>query len=251
MGFSCSKPTVENKDIELEIVPASERKCTDLIWLILFIFGMIIFVGFGMYALFNGDPWRLIYASDYTGRTCSRSERGRYAYYPRLSDDLADAVLKNADASSVADLNPSSINLFTLCMESCPKANNVVCKYTYGPKPAYLLKDGEDPMEGQLPIPSLDEIASQCGDPLKKQINSICQDCWAVPLNSQGVLFRCIWQEAVISSVKEVCVSPNSSIDPDSTNCVSKEVQTNTVVYKPAQENTVIESLTSMGGTLT
>ena len=81
--------------------------------------------------------------------------------------------------------------------------------------------------------------------------NPICQDCWAVPLNSQGVLFRCIWQEAEISSTEEKCVSPNSDIPADSTECVSKEVQTNTVVYKPAQENTVIESLSSLGGTLT
>ncbi|KAF1773448.1 Thioredoxin-like fold [Phytophthora cactorum] len=109
----------------------NNRKCTDVLCLLFFVvfwIGMIIIAGVGYK---HGKPQRLIYGTDWMGRTCG-AQAGKtdtvpaydftdykYMIYPRLSEDLK--ALAAAGYSAKQLVNPSTLRkLFGVCVPSCP-----------------------------------------------------------------------------------------------------------------------------------
>ena len=77
------------------ISPGKGRKCRDVCCLALFAvfwLGMMVICSV---ALNTGDPYRLLYGSDYEGEACGGTSRENtpFVYYPRMNKDLLDAYL--------------------------------------------------------------------------------------------------------------------------------------------------------------
>jgi hypothetical protein len=105
------------------ISPGKGRKCRDVLCLAIFgVFwlGMIIIC---MVAISTGDPYRLLYGSDYEGDACGGSNRADlpFAYYPRMNKDLLDASQSGQD--------PMKIQFYGLCVKECPKPGSFICNY--------------------------------------------------------------------------------------------------------------------------
>ncbi|KAF4322258.1 hypothetical protein BBO99_00002271 [Phytophthora kernoviae] len=114
---------------------SDNRGCTDLFFLILFVVfwvGMIAIAGIGYH---NGKPQRLIYGTDWMGRTCgAKADKTdtvpaydlthyKYTIYPRLSEDLMALAAGGASAKELA--SPSTLKkLFGVCVPSCPMLND-------------------------------------------------------------------------------------------------------------------------------
>lgn len=107
------------------------RKCTDVLCLLLFVgfwIGMIIIAGIGYK---NGQPKRLIYGTDWHGRTCGVKAAATasipaydftdypYLIYPRVTEDLL--ALETSDAS-LSDV--SLKKFFGVCVAKCPMVND-------------------------------------------------------------------------------------------------------------------------------
>lgn len=108
-----------------------ERKCTDLFCLVLFSgfwIGMLVIAGIGYR---HGKPQRLIYGTDWMGRTCgAHADKTDHvpAYdftdyklmiYPRLSEDLKTLAAAGYSTHQLA--RPSTLRkLFGVCVSSCP-----------------------------------------------------------------------------------------------------------------------------------
>lgn len=109
------------------------RKCTDVFFLLLFLvfwIGMVIIAGVGYK---NGEPKRLIYGTDWMGRTCGIQAVANgdvpaydlteypYLIYPRLSEDL---LALQMDASSISFMDRSMLKKFYgVCISHCPMTN--------------------------------------------------------------------------------------------------------------------------------
>nr|CCA18518.1 choline transporterlike protein putative [Albugo laibachii Nc14] len=177
--FPCSKETSDT-DIEngndTNPLRVRKRKCTDTFFLFLFLLfwiGMIIIAAIGYK---KGNPKRLMYGSDWLGRTCGTSQpetsthippydftNYKYLMYPRLSKDLAMQ-------------SPTSLSLrklYGVCVRSCPVRNgstqyvHAYNNYTLHPDPLNNLSSASD-----------EDVRG--GSP------------WKVSLNTTDAWFRCV-----------------------------------------------------------
>jgi choline transporter-like protein 2/4/5 len=93
-----------------------DHKCTDIIWIPIFLifwFGMLGIMGF---AVTKGDPNTLIYARDYAGSLCVEQN----VHYPTLQQDLI-AMYKEGNT------DPTTFKLNGICMNTCPSKGEWVC----------------------------------------------------------------------------------------------------------------------------
>ena len=179
---------------------STNRRCTDTLFCMLF-FGcwIVNFVVFGV-AYGYGDINRLVMATDYEGNTCGEDGRGGLGFYPRLTDDVIVAM-QSAD-SCIADattgqLGDCEVTLFTVCVDACPAAGDIVCDYqraaeeglTAAKKQEYAaVGDGcwVTPMAQQDPpvvnrcVPAIDQISSETtwecdGIPIATSATMLCE----------------------------------------------------------------------------
>jgi choline transporter-like protein 2/4/5 len=132
-GPSRSRPTGEN--ISTNPFKPNNRKCTDVLCLLFFAvfwIGMIVIAAVGYQ---NGKPQRLIYGTDWMGRTCgAQADKTdtvpaydfsdyKYMIYPRLSEDIMALSASGLSAKQLA--SPSTLRkLFGVCVPSCPLLND-------------------------------------------------------------------------------------------------------------------------------
>lgn len=69
-----------------------------------------------------GRPMRLLYGTDFAGRTCGAEEDGmgakRYMTYPRTNEDFI---------ANLGKTNPLDYTFYGVCVDKCPGALDVVC----------------------------------------------------------------------------------------------------------------------------
>jgi hypothetical protein len=112
MGFCCGG------EDETEKRAMNDRRCTDMICLIIFTIICGGVMGLGIYAFATGNIDQIIYPADYNGNYCGKpgtslSERP-YAFYPQLDKDLIaqyDVVITGYWWNFVP---------YTLCVSKCP-----------------------------------------------------------------------------------------------------------------------------------
>ena len=87
MGKCCSKKTAPE---ETEQMMATDRKCTDLLLLLMFLMFWAGMVAVMMIGIMNGDVDKLTYGTDYEGNVCfkGKNEGLQYAHYPRTNEDI-------------------------------------------------------------------------------------------------------------------------------------------------------------------
>ena len=230
--MGCHHSSVSDKEVpDVDLSIKKDRHCTDILCLLFFILFFIAFLAVGILGLVKGDAYRLIYATDYKGQTCGTDGRGAYAYYPRLNEDFAIALQK-AGTTSISNLDLTSIELYGICVSSCPVAGDIVCNYGY--------------------TSTTINYAAKCGNSISKALNSdLCSNCWSTPLDSASTLYRCIWQEAQNVAESVYCINPLSPSDPSasgyisptSADCITKSVVTLTTTKEAAQTNPVATSV--------
>ncbi|KAG6611849.1 Choline transporter-like protein [Phytophthora cinnamomi] len=167
----------------------SNRKCTDVLCLLFFVvfwIGMIIIAGVGYQ---HGKPQRLIYGTDWMGRTCG-AKAGKtdnvpaydftgykYMIYPRLSEDLLALSASGLSAKQLA--NPSTLRkLFGVCVPSCPLLTDSTNDlYVH----AYLdYEMHKDPVNEDDTSAGSTMEYDKAGSP------------WKLMTNSSNVLYRCV-----------------------------------------------------------
>eukprot|EP01029_Cantina_marsupialis_P014267 TRINITY_DN3155_c0_g1_i1.p1 TRINITY_DN3155_c0_g1~~TRINITY_DN3155_c0_g1_i1.p1 ORF type:complete len:803 (+),score=176.36 TRINITY_DN3155_c0_g1_i1:81-2489(+) len=173
------------------------RKCTDCLFLLLFIAFWGVLVIIAMAGLDKGEPERLIYGKDYTGTVCGTAEFSdkKYVYYPKIGEDL-DLF------SSTGNLNPLDIDLFGICVEECPQPDeqSIVCLHDV--KSKYM--DGYT--SDQMKTKYLDcSKTSMKDDSDCKQIRN---GCWLVPLETSELFYRCLWKRDQEAQINDVCTLP-------------------------------------------
>lgn len=178
---------VSQREIELiPPVPLSARKCTDCLFLIIFSLYCIGMLVIGIIGFQNGDPQRLVYGSDYKGRTCGgvNNTNAKYIVYPRPHEDVYLA------GTEVALSRPWDINFFSVCVEECPRADQIICD-----------DEGTAMVEEAIAISgnSFDQEALQCTEgiapnPLTCYDPKIRRHCWPMLFDTTPVLFRCFPQ---------------------------------------------------------
>ena len=102
----CTGKEAVMTDEEGGVCPSTSRKCRDVLCIVLFgVFwaGMLVVAILGFK---SGDPYRLLYATDYNGTTCGAGKNNIMVdkpliYYPKMNDDLLfampyPAVMKNS-----------------------------------------------------------------------------------------------------------------------------------------------------------
>jgi len=233
---------------------AVARKCRDVICIAIFAvfwFGMFIVA---LLATSSGDPYRLLYGSDYEGDACGGVLHAdeQITYYPRMNSDLVAAMQSG-------ETNPTKISLYGICVKKCPKVGDFICNYDVELEMSMLASEEE-----QI------EFA-------EKNVDTWFDNgpCWYVPLPSDPVLFRCFPDTNIAKNETLRCIRPNSEgggyyaydakgdimLDspdlelyyaPDkkfvndyapNENCKTTEVQTESKQNKPTQPNPMLEQL--------
>ncbi|KAE9005250.1 hypothetical protein PF005_g12490 [Phytophthora fragariae] len=167
----------------------NNRKCTDVLCLLFFVvfwIGMIIIAGVGYQ---HGKPQRLIYGTDWMGRTCgAKADKTdhvpgydlteyKYMIYPRLSEDLMALTASGLSAKQLA--SPSTLRkLFGVCVSSCPLLTDSTNDlYVH----AYLdYEMHKDPVNEDDTSAGSSMEYDRAGSP------------WKLMTNSSNVLYRCV-----------------------------------------------------------
>ncbi|GMF25481.1 unnamed protein product [Phytophthora lilii] len=165
----------------------NNRKCTDILCLLFFVvfwIGMIIIAGIGYQ---YGKPQRLIYGTDWMGRTCgAKADKTdtvpaydftdyKYMMYPRLSEDILALSASGLSTKQLA--SPSTLRkLFGVCVPSCP---------VLGDNPLYVhaytdYKMHKDPVNTDDTSAGGSMEYEKAGSP------------WKLVTDSSNVLYRCV-----------------------------------------------------------
>ena len=149
---------------------------------IVFLLGeaLVVYVGYA-----NGDFDRLLNPTDYWGSTCGKlnTTGGNfsakvYGHYPRIAEDVqlalsnAEACAEDAATGTLGD--DCIVELYTVCVASCPRAGDIVCNY-----------------EKEKEIADLDTIDAAT---LRDYYANQRDGCWTAPLDTEETFKRCIPQ---------------------------------------------------------
>ncbi|RLN91777.1 hypothetical protein BBJ28_00018389 [Nothophytophthora sp. Chile5] len=167
------------------------RKCTDLLCLVFFLafwLGMIVIAAVGYT---SGQPQRLIYGTDWMGRTCGGHAAKtsavpaydlrdyRYIIYPRLSEDLEALAAGGATAAELA--SPSTLRkLFGVCVPSCPLLNDSATN-----EPLYI----HAYTDYKLHDKPVNEETESAGSAVEYETAG---SPWRLMTDSTDVLYRCV-----------------------------------------------------------
>jgi len=170
------------------------RKCTDVLCLLIFFAFLGLLVCITVFAMMAGDGWAIIYGNDYLGNRCGRGaySNKKKTFYPRIGADFA--AQSPADiTSSLTSAAPTAgalnalkeIKLYGLCVESCP---SIPSGATY----TEVVDYGYD-------ATSADTIA----------LGSGTQAVWPVFLDSLEVFNRCFPRPTSTGTGQSMCAYPN------------------------------------------
>lgn len=168
----------------------TNRKCTDVLFTLLFFgfwVGMVVIAAVGYK---NGEPKRLIYGSDWMGRTCGikAGARGdvpaydltayRFLMYPRLGEDVL-ALERSGGAKSISFIDTSALKKFYgVCVAECPMTNKSASGvYVH----AYT-----DYAANKEPVSSLSASSGASVE------DEAAGSPWKISVDTTDVLFRCL-----------------------------------------------------------
>ena len=114
MGACCSSDAAEYGDKVFN----KDRRCTDLLCLILFLVTWAGMVTVAIVSFTKGNPDRFMYPTDYLGQFCGKTGTDvahlPYAFYPRLNQDVQQQW------GTLLSGRFWNFRAYTLCVDSCP-----------------------------------------------------------------------------------------------------------------------------------
>lgn len=214
------------------MVANSERKCRDtLCCLFFFLFwvGMVVIAGV---AFHKGHPTRLLYGTDYLGRTCGEDEvHGlKYITYPRTAEDYLINL----------GVNPLDMKFYGVCVSACPHQFDVVCNSN----PALLALIAASPaLYSQANMLACANRTSPA--PAGVACNTVIDNCWVTPVDTVSTLFHCLPVKEYNQTNVAKCIFPSTVTSALSPFCVLAEESVSGTVQKPAHQNLVFEYLST------
>jgi len=182
MAFGCcaKKDEGEKKPKKL-----SDRKCTDILCLIIFIVFVGILAAIMGLAIMTGEWASLVYEQDYLGQRCgigTMSTKPK-AFYPRIPRDLYEQndLVQTGTVAAFAQ-----IRLYALCVESCPSEFNIV-----NPEAAMVTDYGYDPTT---------QVTQALGTGTQK--------LWLSATPTVDIMNRCIPRSETSTDLVEMCAYP-------------------------------------------
>lgn len=168
-------------------VPVHERKCTDLLFLLIFCMYWLGILAIAAVGKQNGDPRRLVFGSDSNGIVCGGDLKPDQPYvaFPRVSED--------AFVQATTLKNPlDALSFFSVCVETCPVRDEIVCS-----DEASAALDAEtDGSESQREAKALACVADKPFNlvcPTSNSNNNLIKEgCFITLFDSEPVLFRCL-----------------------------------------------------------
>jgi choline transporter-like protein 2/4/5 len=199
-------------------------------------------IAVGALGLSQGDPRRLVYGTDYAGKTCGVDElkARKHLMFPRANEDF----LVNLNVK-----NPLDYKLYGVCVEECPanarvdestgeRIVDIVCndevpdRTTTGVEMSWynyaLTTSGKASLEACLT--DYDDNSAEC--------QQARRNCWIVPLPTSSILWRCIPKYEYARAENRPCVYPS----PDAGDaCLLVEVDSTQQTVQPAKPNYLFE----------
>lgn len=247
-------------------VNSKNRKCTDLICCSIYVVFIIVWVAIAITAVHFGNEYALFYGTDHQGRVCGTESKNpgpwgngydlrdrTRIYYPRIGEDLIDhakeigADAANFDLSSLSVREVANISLTGICVKECPRFGTTICK------DAYVEEHGGKPKVTDITSCYGGELLFGLVRNLYYYTNlELCSNCWATPLNSTEILYRCLDIVWKTRSGGSKCVFPDNGdlkegddgwIGPNDPQCITREVDEDTTRLEPAYENPLSETL--------
>jgi choline transporter-like protein 2/4/5 len=176
-----------------------KRKCTDLFCVVLFLAYALGMLFLAYLTVSAGNPYSLLYGSDYEGRICGTEEMENYplTYYPQIAQDMLVAA-------SEGKTNPLTIPLTGVCVEECPTIGDVVCTDA-GELALQEYMDGTSTDDRLAARAACNDLSAWMSAP---ECRTISSECWIVPLRTNKMLYRCLWAKEQRSNVTIICESP-------------------------------------------
>lgn len=173
-----------------------------------------------------GKPQRLVYGTDYKGRTCgvdSAVKDKRYTVYPRTTEDFLVNVGKRS---------PLDYKFYGVCAERCPGKLDVVCNDDRAELggAAYTQAALRACLEGGSSSSDVDCALARAG-------------CWVTPQATSSTFFRCIPVYNITGSGVTTCVYPPNVTSAGDPACVLAETVTGTTVQRPARPNMLFDQM--------
>lgn len=193
-----------------------------LCFFLLFWAGMIVIGAIGFKF---GKPQRLVYGTDYKGRTCGTDagvEGNYYITYPRTTEDL----ILNSGVK-----NPLDYKFYGICTKKCPAKGDIVCNYEV-PPPA----DAVDCLT-RFPYPSTSSNGVPC--------SQFKDNCWYTPQSTSSTMYHCLPDYEATGALNSICVFPVADpplLATDSACVLVQDTRFNNQT-KPAQPNLLFDQL--------
>jgi len=121
----------EAKEETMEDVMEKNRRCTDVLFLLLFVAFWIGMLAVGVIGFASGDPRVLIYGTDYQGDLCDKGDLDglKVRYWVNPYEIMSSLSMYNTNSYNIKDAK-------SICLNGCPKtaadntsAVNWVCNY--------------------------------------------------------------------------------------------------------------------------
>eukprot|EP01046_Picozoa_sp_COSAG06_P048201 COSAG06_NODE_7158_length_2604_cov_0.969661_1_plen_849_part_10 len=175
-------------EVPHDVDPERHNHCRDTLCILIFGAFWAFLVAMFAFVWAYGDLNRLVYPSDYNDFLCGMNtgdvssdgaalaslgnlEARTYATFPRLADDVASVM----QGSTCDDVSECTIELFSVCTETCPKQGDIVCTYQI---------EETNPSEAER------RDLAQAGS------TGSSSGCWFTPIDTVAYFGRCIpWPE--------------------------------------------------------
>jgi choline transporter-like protein 2/4/5 len=163
----------------------SDRKCTDIVCLVIFILFLGILGAILAISVSTGDWASLVYEADYMGNRCGVGDYATKpkAFYPRIPRDMFEQK-DIIEAGSVTAF--TSLRLYALCVASCPTDFNI-----------------ENP-ESSL----ITDYGYSKTSPVTQALGSGTQELWLSATPTVDIFNRCIPRTESSSDRVEMCAYP-------------------------------------------
>jgi choline transporter-like protein 2/4/5 len=172
-----------------------EHKCTDIIWLVLFIVWWIGMLAICGYAAVRGDPDKLIYGLDYNGSLCNggagTNEGGagkNFVAYPQLDQDIVSFMSSYTSGT----IDYTNFPLHGICVTKCPGQDEWLCDTAQNEIDWSGVTDTEkETCKNQMITNPLTGVSYY---PYSKtdRCYTIGTKCWKMATNTNGTFFRCL-----------------------------------------------------------
>jgi choline transporter-like protein 2/4/5 len=281
-GCCCCCKTPDGKDEKAfhPEVATLERKCTDILFLLLFFIFWCGMIAVAVVGFTYGNPYSLVYASDYEGQVCGGTNTtgcggsGCSSYntvvYPRMTQDIYAALAKGIK-------NPLNIQLYGVCASKCPNSLDWVCDYQglSNLKKSNLLSATEEKSHiitgsGTSAAPSAAGLAlDTCFQMIPSSSGSsalgsaagispwqflpiggspdcrlLMQHCWVTPSTQARYFYRCIGLSDVATNSSDMCSKP-AGLKATDPGCVQATITTTTTTQKAAQQDPLQQQMSS------